>query len=202
MSKKLSAQELKKALTLLNDILATQKSPEYWIVVCGGAALALSNLVNRTTEDVDILALMESDGGFLISPAPLPTMLLDAAKLVAEELNLPPHWLNNGPSQNEGGLFQMGLPSGTRERLDTMAFGKHLKVSIVSRRDQVFFKLYAAIDQPNSYHTSDLKLLKPTADEIRQAFAWARTHDASEGFQIVGRQFLQYLGFDDVAEEL
>lgn len=55
---------------------------------------------------------------------------------------------------------------------------------IADRRDQVFFKLYAAVDQgPRSKHFEDLRRLKPTTDELREAAAWARTHDPSEGFR-------------------
>jgi hypothetical protein len=75
-----------------------------------------TGLLSRTTRDVDILALMD-DTHKLVSPVPLPDHLIKAAGEVAEALNLPENWLNNGPSRNEGGLFQMWLPAGFQERL-------------------------------------------------------------------------------------
>jgi hypothetical protein len=45
-------------------------------------------LVERTTRDVDIVALADEDGA-LIDPAPLPEPLVGAAREVAEDLSLP-----------------------------------------------------------------------------------------------------------------
>ncbi|MBP1611315.1 MAG: hypothetical protein H6Q04_3550 [Acidobacteria bacterium] len=63
---------------------------------------------------MDVLALMNSSGD-LISPDPLPSYLLNTAKEVARDLGLAADWLNNGPSRDAGGLFQLGLPEGELE---------------------------------------------------------------------------------------
>ena len=66
------------------------------------------------------------------------------------------------------------------------------------RRDQIFFKLYAAVDQgPRSKHFDDLRRLEPTVPELRAAAAWARTHDPSEGFLKELRGALRDLGVAD-----
>src|SRR5439155_4943989 len=56
----------------------------------------------------------------------------------------------------------------------------------------------AAVDQgPRSKHFADLQRLEPTADELRAAAAWARTHDPSEGFHQELRGALRDLGVRD-----
>jgi hypothetical protein len=52
-----------------------------------------------------------------------------------------------------------------------------LRVSFASRIDQIFFKLYAAADRREPRDFADLRALAPTADELRAAARWARTHN-------------------------
>jgi len=170
------------AFRLLNGRLALAGAPVFHIVVCGGTALVAMGLVSRATRDVDIVALLDPSGG-LVDPAPLPEPLLAAAGDVAEDLGLPKDWLNNGPSQGDGGLFRMGLPEGFEGRLTPRSYGSHLSVSFISRVDQIHFKVYAAADQPGSYHVADLHVLAPTDDELLAGARWARSHDPSEGYR-------------------
>lgn len=199
---KMTDEKLNEALELLSELLTMMEMPSIGMVVCGGASLCLTGLYSRTTQDVDILALYDEEENKLLSPAPLPEKLILASSMVAKEMDLPDGWLNNGPSSDEGGLFQMGLPEGISTRLIKHQYGDCLRVYFISRFDQIHLKLYAAIDQPNSYHTTDLKHLKPTSDELESAIRWAMTHDTSEGFKIVARDFIRYLGFDDVANRI
>lgn len=172
-------QQFETALRLLNGRLAIADAPTFHLVVCGGTALVATGLVLRATRDVDIVALAD-DEGVLIDPAPLPAPLVIAASEVAEDLGLPKDWLNNGPSSGEGGLYRLGLPHGFAERLTWRSFGDKLAVAFISRIDQIFFKLYAAVDQFGSYHATDLQALAPTDAELLAAAAWSRTHDPSE----------------------
>ena len=169
------------------------------IVVCGGSALILTGMVPRTTKDVDIVALATS--GVLRSPDPLPEDLRKAATEAAEDMGLPTNWLNNGPSRGEGGLFQMGLPTGLAERLHSQRYGAHLTVHFINRVDQIHFKLYAAADR-GGYHIEDLRALEPTPDEIEAAARWAMTHDVSEGFAMVLKDLLMNLGYAESADRL
>jgi len=107
MKKSLNRTTLDLAMRSLAIRLDENDADGVQIVVCGGSALILTGMVPRTTKDVAIVALMRS--GALISPAPLPPSLCQAAQEVAEDLALDPNWLNNGPSSGEGGLFQMVL---------------------------------------------------------------------------------------------
>jgi hypothetical protein len=197
MRRDLSSDTLGGVFRLLSAGLARRDAPPIGLVVCGGAALIATGLRRRTTVDVDVVALMGRDGK-LISPVPLPAHLIAAANGVAQEFHLPPDWLNNGPSRDEGGLFQMGLPAGFQDRLHPRDYGTHLTVHFIDRLDQIHFKLYAAVDR-GGYHISDLEALHPTDDELAMAARWAMTHDVSEGFRALLRQLLESLGHVDAA---
>ena len=192
MSIRFSSDTLKQVFHQLNLRLADQGAPPIGLVVCGGAALIATGLHRRTTVDVDVVALLDNTDT-LVSPAPLPPYLVEATAAVALARRLPSDWLNNGPSQNAGGLFQMGLPVGFQERLHPRSYGSHLTVHFIDRLDQIHFKLYAAVDR-GSYHISDLEELHPTDEELVTAARWAMTHDVSEGFRALLRQLLESLG--------
>ena len=190
-----SFENFEVALRLLNGRLALAGAPRFNLVVCGGTALIATNLILRTTKDVDIVALMD-DGGALLDPEPLPQSLVKAAGIVAVDLGLPEDWLNNDPSSGDGGLFRLGLPEGLVKRLAWKTFGENLSVGFIGRIDQIYFKLYAAVDQRGGYHADDLQLLTPTDEELLQAARWARTHDPSEGYLQSLEWFLREFGYE------
>lgn len=194
-------EQLEQALRLLNGRLALAGAPRFNLVVCGGAALLAAGLVQRTTRDVDVVALMD-DAGVLVDPAPLPEILVRAVCEVAENLGLPNDWLNNGPSEDDGGLFRMGLPEGFVRRLTWAAVGEKLKVGFISRYDQIHFKLYAAVDQPGSYHAADLRHLRPTDEELLEAAHWTRSHDPSGGFLLMLQWFLKEFGYGHIIDRI
>jgi hypothetical protein len=189
------------ALRLLNGRLAIADSPNFNLVVCGGTALVATELVMRATRDVDIVA-MADDEGCLIDPAPLPGALVTAALEVAEDLRLPVDWLNNGPSSGEGGIYRLGLPQGFAGRLTWKRFGEKLSVAFIDRIDQIYFKLYAAVDQFGSYHATDLQELNPTDDELLKAIAWSRTHDPSEGYMESIKMFFREFGYEHLVDRI
>ncbi len=168
---------LEKALLALGQLLA-DRNQRYEIVAIGGGSLLLLNQISRTTNDIDLVALVNA--GHLISADPLPQSLLQAIEDVGNALNLGKEWINTGPVS----LFEMGLPTGFKERLYTRQY-YGLTIHLASRFDQICFKLYAAVDQgPHSKHFADLKALQPTAEELAQAKNWCITHDISEPFEI------------------
>ena len=187
--------KLNEALSLLNEQLFLEGAESVHLVVCGGSALIATGLVPRTTQDVDVVALM--DDGILKDPAPFPEKLVRAAKTTADLLNLPEDWLNSGPAD----LFRMGLPDGFVERLQKKIVGECLVMHFVSRTDQIHFKLYASVDR-GGYHVTDLKALNPTAEELSIAAKWCMTQDVSEGFLYLLKDFLRVFGFENVAERL
>jgi hypothetical protein len=156
------------------------------LVVIGGSALLALHLVDRTTRDVDLLAIRR--GSALVRPDPLPDALLAAATQVADDFSLPRDWLNAGPSS----LLDLGLPEGFEARLERRDYGPYLTIWFASRLDQIHFKLYALTDQGPGKHEQDLRALDPTPGELLKAARWATTHDPSEGFR---RELLEALAF-------
>jgi len=184
-------------MTLLGDLMVARKRPPIHLVVCGGSALIALSLVVRTTKDVDVLATLSE--GELHCARPLPDWLCEDANAVRTDLNLPDKWLNDGPADEN--LFRLGLPSGLVGRLVLREFGPVLKVSFISRYDQVHLKLYAAADQ-GGRHFTDLQQLAPRAEELRAAARWTFTQDVSEGFRQAVGEVLQGLGYANLVDQL
>lgn len=158
------------------------------IVVIGGAALLALGLVNRTTSDVDVLALGSNEG---LKPAdPLPPPLVEARDRVARDFELEPDWLNPGPTE----LLRFGSSDGLMERVETRRFRSVLTVHFAGRFDQIHFKLYAMVDQGAGRHEDDLR---PTEEELLAAARWTRTHDPSESFRGELLGALEHLGVED-----
>src|SRR5213592_3552571 len=95
----LTSENLEAALKLLAGRLDLADTEPVRLVVCGGSALIAMGLIERATQDVDVIALMEPDRS-LRSPSPLPDFLLRAAGEVARDLGLAENWMNNGPSRD------------------------------------------------------------------------------------------------------
>lgn len=178
------------ALTALGQLLE-ERGLHYELLAIGGGALQLLGLITRSTKDIDIVALVE-DGG-LTPLAALPGPLQEAVEDTAGVLRLSRDWLNAGPRA----LLDLGLPDGSLERAHRRAWGG-LVLHLAARRDQICFKLYAAVDQgPDSKHFDDLRRLEPTVEELRAAATWARSQDPSEGFATELRGALLDLGGAD-----
>lgn len=180
-------------LTVLGQLLE-ERGERYALLAIGGAALQLLGLITRPTRDIDVAALVERRR--LVPFATLPAPLQRAVEDTATVLHMPTTWFNAGPRS----LMEFGLPDGVLERADERHWGG-LTLYIADRRDQIFFKLYAAVDQgPRSKHFEDLRRLGATAEELRAAAQWTRTHDTSEGFRHELRSALRSLGVDDGGE--
>jgi hypothetical protein len=178
-------------LAALGEQLAAARE-RYELVVIGGSGLLALGIIERSTRDVDILALRS--GEELGSADPLPEPLQAARDRVARDFSLPNEWLNAGPSD----LLDLGLPKGFLERLERRDYGEGLTVYLASRYDQIHFKLYALVDQGPGKHEDDLRSLQPTDEELLTAARWARTHDISEPFAAILDQVLSHLGVGDV----
>lgn len=175
MHKNLDHERLSEALHALGETLAF-RGQSATIAVIGGSGLLLLGAVDRTTHDVDVVALV--DGDHLERAEPLPTTLRDAARDVAAAMGLAPDWINPGPTS----LLDFGLPQGFIARSSIRTYGT-LSVHVASRLDQIHFKVYAATDQgPRSKHVGDLHALSPTQEELLVAARWCRTHDPSPAF--------------------
>jgi hypothetical protein len=178
-------------LSALGEQLAAADE-RYELVVIGGSGLLALGLIERSTRDVDLLALRAGDQ--LDSARPLPASLEAAGDLVARDFSLPTNWLNPGPTD----LLELGLPEGFIDRLERRDYGDSLTVYFASRYDQIHFKLYALVDQGPGKHEYDLRALSPTEEELLAAAHWSRSHDPSEGYAKILRGVLTHLGVDDV----
>ena len=182
-----SEHSIATALRRVGELLAAD-SQRLSVVVIGDAAMNLLGIVERSTKDVDILALGNNtpgSGGLPLRepPTPLPQPLLSAIQTVARDMNLEATWLNAGPALQ----WKQGLPPGLETRIDWRCYGGGLDVGVVARVDLIYFKLYAAADQTStaSVHFQDLLALRPTAQELANATAWVREQDASSEFHTV-----------------
>jgi hypothetical protein len=201
MSGLLTKEALNRAFRLLSGRLELAQSEPARLVICGGSALIAMGFRQRTTNDADVVAMI-SEAGELVSPNPLPPALLESSAQVARDLGLNENWLNNEPSSNDGGLFQMGLPHGFAGRLTKQVFGSRLTIYYIGRLDQIYFKLYAVADRRDDTHIADLRALKPTETELADAAWWAMTHDVSEGFRMVLIELLNQLGHESAAKNI
>jgi hypothetical protein len=189
----ITSDRLQKALSLLGELVVLRGYPAQRFVVCGGSSLLALRLVSRTTtQDVDVLARIED--GNLVTPRPLPDWLLAMAAEVGRQLALPEGWFNDRVAEET--LFSCGLPEGIQNRLTLRYYGPGLLIGYISRRDQIFFKLHAAVDRDGGRHLQDLMDLQPTAEELRDAAQWAQTQDPSEGFLYNLRVLMKEIAHD------
>jgi hypothetical protein len=190
------------ALRALAEQLDYGGEPEIELVICGGSALQVLGLVDRTTRDVDVLALARTSctGTVELIPAePLPKGVVDVARIVARDLDLPADWLNPGPTD----LLSQGLPCGLVERLQTKRYGSRLVAHFIGRFDQVCLKLYAVVTGgEGGRHLADLVALHPSPEEMMAAATWCLTQDASEAFPQIVRSCLEQIGYPDVAKSI
>lgn len=191
-----SESSLERALSALGELLDS-RGLEYRLAAVGGGAMLLTGLLDRPTNDLDLVAQVD-DGGDAVAVEPLPAALREAITDVARALDLPQNWMNPGPAS----LLDLGLPSGFVERARPRRYGP-LEILLADRFDQIHFKLYAAVDQgPGSKHFADLQALEPSRNELLGAARWARTHDPSEGFRAELVKALEALGIRGSDESL
>lgn len=173
------------------------------LVVCGGTALNILGLVTRTTRDVDIVAFVErSKTGepVLKRESPLLDSLIEAARKVQKDFNLPEDWLNDKTIS----VLTFGWPKGLMERAATHRYQDNLTVHFLGRYDQIHFKLFAAFDSEGrrAVHLADLLALNPTKDEIDEAARWVMTRPEAEPYRHSFKELLSQIGFTDAAEKI
>ena len=178
-------EEILKYLTSLSQSYQNLGGEPLDVSICGGAALNILDLVQRTTQDVD-----------LVFPETLPPLFIEAIQITTKYFNLKPDWINQGPVE----LLRMGLPTGYFERCHSLLLS-NITWLLTDRIDQIHFKLYASLDR-GGYHIQDLLALHPTKDEILQAAQWCFTHDVSDPFKKLTLDFLNKQGWKHAAKSL
>lgn len=134
-------------------------------VVIGGAALNLLGVVQRTTNDCDIL-----------HPS-LPPNVVEAAREFASVRRsagdfLADDWLNNGP-QSLAAL----LPDGWQERLVEVFRGEAVTLRCLGRLDFLRSKLFSLCDRATDL--ADCVALSPSAAELSEIEPWLVAQDAA-----------------------
>ncbi len=184
---------IERGLAAVGEILANE-GVEVGVVIVGGTALNLLGIVERTTNDVDVLAVLggedDTTGVTLAPPDPLPEPLDRAIARVATDFQMSSDWMNTVV----GLQWQTGLPPGLAGRLRWRRYGG-LRVGLADRYDLIFLKLYAAADSegPASVHTQDLLALRPSEGELRSAVAWVRGQDPTAAFARILEEVVAYV---------
>lgn len=175
----LDSNALEELLSAVGEHLQAAGEPTS-IVVVGGGALSMRGWVDRTTDDVDVIArVREADGAHeLLPPEPLPKPLVDAVVRVARDYGLRSDWLNTLVAMQ----WTTGLPPDLLEGVEWRRFGA-LHVGFAGRRSIIALKLFAAVDQGSeSVHFQDLVALDPTDGELEDAADWVSRQDGSPRF--------------------
>ncbi|QDU85834.1 hypothetical protein Pla163_29750 [Planctomycetes bacterium Pla163] len=175
-------------LRAVGDLLDA-RGERHQVLVVGGVALAFGNVVTRTTQDVDVIALSDPGRRTISSAVPLPPVLQQAVATVARDFDLAPDWMNSVI----GCQLDLGAPPGLLEEADWRTWGG-LDVGFAGRRALVALKLYAAADQgPRSKHVHDLVALSPSEAEWNEARAWVRDQDHSPEFHRIVDQVVDHV---------
>lgn len=195
----ISKNTIEQLFMALDKNIKYYKGEDISLVVCGGTALFVMDLISRTTNDVDVIGELKIHKGKkeVKEFKKFPDWFVKSAAAVARDFNLQEDWINLGPASR----LRTGLPHGLTGRLTAKKYGKFLTVYYIGRIDQVYFKLYASLDR-GGYHVDDFFALKPTENEIRDAVKWVLTQDVSEGFLMILKDFLEKHNFSDIAHEI
>lgn len=131
--------------------------------IIGGSALVLLDVVQRTTDDCDVL------------DPPIPTDIDGAAKRFARAHGLAPDWLN---AKSHDFVRVPGcLPPGWRSRLRPAFEGSAFRLSTLGRADLLATKLVALVDRGTDYE--DCVALSPTTAELKAAWPFVVQYEAN-----------------------
>lgn len=175
----LDASALEELLTAVGEHLAAA-GETVAVVVVGGGALSIMGWVDRTTNDVDVIARARREGGCWVMnpPEPLPDILVEAVARVARDYGLATDWLNTAVAMQ----WRTGLPPRFVEEVEWRPFGA-LEVGFAGRSSIIALKLFAAVDQGSeSVHFQDLIALDPLDSELEDAADWVARQDPTPGF--------------------
>lgn len=175
----LDSSALEELLAAVGEHLAAARSSAA-IVVVGGGALSVMGWVDRTTDDIDVIARAREEGGRRVigPPEPLPEALVEKVRRVARDYGLASDWLNTAVAMQ----WRTGLPERFADELSWRRYGA-LDVGFAGRASIIALKLFAAVDQGNeSVHFQDLVALDPTESELEAAAGWVGRQDPAPGF--------------------
>lgn len=134
-------------------------------VCIGGTALVLMGIIQRATQDCDILV------------PHIPTEIRELAREFARMLTdsgtpLISGWLNNGPAS-----LTLDLPAGWEDRVVRLCDGEALVLTSLGRKDLLRSKLFALCDR--AVDRSDCLMMAPTKEELLEVSPWLQERDAN-----------------------
>jgi len=132
------------------------------LIVCGGGALLILDIIDRQTRDIDVIA------------PELDPILNEIAIEVGKEFGLESGWLNNGPAS-----LSRDLEVGWRDRVQLIFEGSHLKIHSLSNRDLLASKLFAYCDRDED-DLSDILKMSPSVAEVESLKSWVLERDGSQ----------------------
>lgn len=146
------------------DAFLSERSLRFEAVIIGGAALVLLGVLQRTTDDCDVL------------DPQIPNAVLEAARQFARERALSEDWLNSKARDFVG--IPGCIPEGWRARLRTAFAGTALHLQTLGRQDLLCLKLAALIDRGTDY--KDCVALAPTAAELEAAWPFLEQYEGNQ----------------------
>ena len=199
----LSRNNTESLLDELADRLEFEGADPTELLVCGGTAMSLQSLHNRTTRDVDVLGSWNRELLDVVCDdftEIMKTCIQRVAENHPELEGINENWVNLGPQH----LARQGLPQGYQHRLRSMTFGKAalLTLHLLDRQDLISLKLYAAADRfsvRQDIHLDDLRRLNGNFDELDRSLEWIRTLKDFEEKRPEIQNVLERLGYDDLA---
>lgn len=145
------------------DAFLADRSLSFEAVIIGGSALVLLGVVQRTTEDCDVL------------DPNIPDPVLAAAREFGRARGIAEDWLNAKAHDFVG--VPGCVPEGWRERLRWVFQGRALHFQTLARPDLLCMKLVALIDRGTDY--GDCVALAPTLDELRAAWPFIANYEGN-----------------------
>ncbi len=137
-------------------------------IVIGATALSILGVVNRQTQDVDVLDPR--------IPESIRKLAVDFVTFQARKgISLEPNWLNNGPQ-----LVTEILDPGWKSRLQILYQGKALTLQTLGRVDFLGTKLDAMCQRGDDF--DDIVRMKPTKEELEKAVIWVKKQDVNPGW--------------------
>lgn len=138
---------------------------EFEAVCIGGTALALLGIINRETQDCDILSPE--------IPKEIQQLSMEFAREIPNtDISLRENWLNNGPIS-----LIRDLEAGWRERLQLAFKGEALTLFTLGRADLLRSKLFALCDR--AIDRNDCFALNPTKSELMKCLPWLEARDGN-----------------------
>ena len=185
MAQELTKTEMLENLRLLSEWLQVKYPGEtFQLTVVGGAAMALNGFKDQT-KDIDLLR-----------PETLPTSLKEGIAHISKVKGLSGEWINVQAANIFRKLGQWKrLPDYFEQISKTIEVGDNLKMHLIGREALITLKLYASTPTYTK-HTTDIKSLKPTAEEISEAVKFVLSIDDTEPRRDDLRLVLEDLGFD------